>query len=194
MARLATGLLFFLSTLAGCGGGDEGPSESVLSDLMVLHLLIERDPAAEPLELVERRIDDERPVHAGQMLRTTGIPAARRQVEAMGAAVVSTSEGRRFKRRLRDAYESRVTALEAHQVVLEGGVAMDPMEQLTAMRAVRQAEEELLGVVREMSAILPRPEEPEDPGTTDEEAPESEGDGESAEPVEANPPFGAGSR
>ncbi len=176
---------------AACDAEDEGPSASVLADLSELQRLIERDPAVEPLELVERRIDDERPVHAAQMLRATGIPAARRQVEAIEGANVRTGEGRRFRRRLRNAYRSRVTALEAHQLVLEGGVAVDPMEQLTAMRAVREAQEELLGVVRQMSERLPSREEAPAGGPADEAPEEEEGDGPA---VPRGPGVGGGSR
>ena len=150
--------LLCVAVSAGCAGEDEGPSPNVLADLALLHELIDRDPSTEPLELVERRLDDERPVHAAQMLRTTAIPAANRQVERIERAAVTSDDGRRFRRRLVAAYRTRVTALEAQQVVLEGGVGADPLEELTALRAVRQAEEGLLAIVRDMSALVPRPE------------------------------------
>ena len=190
--RAVVPIAFALLGVVACGAEDEGPSPSTLADLSALQRLIARDPAVEPLSLVEERIDDERPVHAAQMLRTTGIPAARRQVEAIEGATVQTAEGRRFKRRLRDAYRARVSALEAQQEVLEGGVAVDPLEQLTALRAVRQAQEQLLGVVRQMSELVPRAEPPEeDLGDGSDEAVGAEGEEEVDEAVH---PLGPGLR
>lgn len=159
--------------LAACGAGEEdGPPPDVVADLTTLQRLIDRDPATEPLELVERRIDEERPVHAAEMLEHTGVPAAERQVAAIRDARVGSDEGRRYQRRLREAYQARVEALDAYRVVLEGGVSVDPVEQLDAMRGVREAEEGLLEIVREMNAragIRPRsPRAPEGEGPVDE--------------------------
>jgi len=141
--------------LAACGADeDPGPSPALRDDLTQLHLLIDRDPAVDPLDLAERRVDEDRPVHAANTLETSGIPAARRQVEAVRAAELSTAEGRRFQRRLRDAYQARLDALGPYQQVLSGGVAADTVELLDAMRGVRVAQEQLLEVVREMNDRL----------------------------------------
>lgn len=141
--------------LAACGTDeDPGPSAALRDDLTQLHLLIDRDPAVDPLDLAERRIDEDRPVHAANTLEASGIPAAERQVETVESAELRTDEGRRFQRRLRDAYQARLDALGPYQRVLSGGVAADPVEMLDAMRDVRLAQEQLLTVVREMNDRL----------------------------------------
>jgi len=150
-----TSILLLGLAVAACGAEeDPGPSPALRDDLTQLHLLIDRDPAVDPLDLAERRVDEDRPVHAANTLETSGIPAARRQVETIEAAELHTDEGRRFQRRLRAAYESRLEALGPYQQALSGGAAADPVEMLDAMRGVRVAQEELLGVVREMNDRL----------------------------------------
>ncbi len=146
--------------LAGCGSEPEGPSPGVRADLVRLHEIIDADPATEPLELADRRIDDDRPVHAAEILERTGIPAAQRQFRAMRDVRVTTDEGRGFARRLATAYEERVNALDAYRVVLAGGAGADPIELLDALRRVRQAQEALLAIVSEMNALVPRPAPP----------------------------------
>lgn len=145
---------------AACDAAPVGPTPGVRADLGRLHAIIDADPATEPLELVDRRIDDERPVHAAEMLRTTAIPAAERQVAAVRAAATTTDEGRALARRLVAAYEERVRALDAWRIVLEGGAAADPIAELDALRRVRQAQEQLLAIVREMNALVPPPPRP----------------------------------
>lgn len=149
------GILGLGLALAACGAEeDPGPSPGLRDDLTQLHLLIDRDPAVDPLDLAERRVDEERPVHAANTLESSGIPAARRQVETIAGVELRTDEGRRFQRRLRDAYQARLDALGPYQQVLSGGAAADPVEMLDAMRGLRVAQEALLAVVREMNDRL----------------------------------------
>lgn len=174
MARSSLALIAALALL-GCGDETEGPSPALRADLRVLHQIIANDPATEPLELVDRRIDDERPVHAADLLRTTGIPAAERQVASLRSAQMTSDEGRGFARRLTEAYQERVDALDAYRIVLEGGAQVDEVALLDALRRVRQAQEQLLGIAREMNALTPGVRTPPPPGGPDPE-PEAPGD------------------
>lgn len=135
--------------------GEEGPPPSLVADLGMLHAIVDQDPAVEALEIVDRVVDDERPVHAAQVLRETAIPAAQSQVEIVEAANLRTEEGRRFARRLAVAYRARVSALDTYRSVLEGGVSADPMETLDAIRGRREAEQQLLRVIEAMVRVAP---------------------------------------
>ncbi|MBX3272550.1 MAG: hypothetical protein KF729_19985 [Sandaracinaceae bacterium] len=149
------GLALFASFFLACGSEPEGPAPALRDDLTVLHAILDADPALEPLARVEQRVADERPVHAAELLETTAIPAATRQVAALEEARVTTDEGRDFQRRLVAAHRQRASALESYRAALAGGVTQDPLVVIDAVRELRRAEVALVGVVRAMDALLP---------------------------------------
>ena len=154
-SALAALLASLASSALGCGGEPEGPAPALRDDLGVLHAILDADPAIEPLARVEQRLADERPVHAAELLESTAIPAAARQVAALEEARMTTDEGRDFQRRLVAAYRQRASALETYREALAGGVTQDPLVVIDAVRELRRAEVALAGVVRAMDALLP---------------------------------------
>jgi len=141
-----------------CGddeGEEEGPAPDVIADVRSLQDVVTADPALGPIEDAEAMVDDERQALAAELLEQGGIPAARRQVEAVEALEMTTPEGRRLRRRLKRAYAGRVEALEHYREVLARGF-MEDLEYVEAMGAVREALEaveevdDALGEIREL--------------------------------------------
>jgi len=150
-ARLACGAIC-LSLLA-CSGEPEGPSAAARADVKRLRRLFVSDPAAGPLEEVERVATD-RPVLGARLLRRGGIPAAERQLTRVEEASFTTEEGRRLARQAEDAYRQRLDALRLYADVLEGA-ASDTEGLLDALRGQREAEMALLALDRDMEAVVP---------------------------------------
>lgn len=179
----AIAVVFVLGALAlaGCDDEPEGPPPGVADDIDRLRLVMIEDPAQQVLVEVERVVDD-RPVFAAQLLRTGGIPAARRQVEAVERVPVDSDVGQRTKRELRAAYDARLRALQQYERVL-AAAASDDAALLEALHAQSQADQQLLAVHQAMDALSPsggaRPEEPGGPPAGE---PDEAIEGEEAEP------------
>lgn len=152
-----------------CGDdAEEGPAPDLLTDVERLQAVITADPAIGPIEDAEAMVDDERPALSAELLEEGGIPAARRQVEAVTAVTVETPTGRRLKRRLVRAYEGRVVALERYRDVLRRGFIED-LELVEAMGGLREALDAITLVDEALAEIRPLPSEtredsPRDPG------------------------------
>lgn len=146
-------LVVLAGGLVGCSGEPEGPSPAVIEDVDRLRLVMIEDPAQQVLAEVDRVADD-RPVLGAQMLRTGGIPAARRQVAAVERVRVDTEIGQRTQRELRAAYDARLSALQDYEQVL-AAAASDDEALLHALHAMSEADRQLLAVHDAMEALSP---------------------------------------
>lgn len=157
MSRAAAALS--LLVLVGCGD-DEGPSRDLRADARALSEIVVDDPAAGALEEVDDAMLDDLPARAAQLLEEGAIPASRRQAERVRALEVRTTEGRRLRRRLLEAYRARTTALEQYREALERGHVED-LKLTDSLHAQRDAHDQLLEIDAELGRILGR-EEPEE--------------------------------
>ncbi len=103
-------------------------------------------------------IDDRRPVRAAEIMRGSALPAVRRQLERVGALGLRTAEGRALQERAARAYRKRMEAIERYAAALERGEVEDTA-LLQAVRAHREAEEEVLAVI-DAAPLLGRPPRP----------------------------------
>ncbi len=158
MIRTPLAFAIVIVLVGGCGddGEQDGPSPDVVADVRALQDAVTRDPAIAPLADAEGMVDEERSALAAQMLEQGGVPAARRQVEAVEAVEVGTAEGRRFRRRLAGAYAERVTALEEYQRILSRGY-MEDLEFVEAMGAVRESLDAVASIDDELGLLRPLP-------------------------------------
>ncbi|HJL18732.1 MAG TPA: hypothetical protein RMH99_23925 [Sandaracinaceae bacterium LLY-WYZ-13_1] len=190
MSRRDAILALALALLA-CSEADEGPSPALEADVERLRMVMIQDSAQQPLAEVERVVDD-RPVLAGRLLRSGGIPAAERQVRAAERVEVRTDEGRQLRGRMVTAYRARVSALRDYADVLDAQ-ARDDAALLEALRAQSDADMLLLDLDRDLEAIVPTGPRPRPGGGAPEgeasDAPEdTEDDGEGAGPAVDRPP------
>ena len=147
------GLVFCLMGLAtGCG--EDGPPPGLIADVTRLSEVVAEDPADQALEAVDA-IADDRPVHAARLMRTSAIPAAQRQLDTVHELEMTTPRGRTYARRAERAYRARLDALHTHEDVLDQGVSADPLDTLDAIRGRRQAEEQLLRLMRDLEGVVP---------------------------------------
>src|SRR5689334_21732866 len=113
-------LVLGMLVAGACGQGAEAVAaeQQLKNDVESLQDVMATDPALGPLEEVEAEVDNERPIHASEMLRSGAIPAARRQMDRVEALVPVTDRGRTLQTRLGEAYRKRLEALEAYRVAL----------------------------------------------------------------------------
>ena len=179
MSPRAALLVALAACSVGCSEEPEGPSPAVIEDIDRLRLTMIEDPAQQVLAEVDRVADD-RPVLASQLLRTGGIPAARRQVAAVERVRVDTEIGRRTQRELRAAYDARLSALQDYERVL-AAAASDDEALLHALHAMSEADRQLLAVHDAMEALSPT-------GPAPRRVPDEQGDGQGASEEEEAPP------
>lgn len=133
---------------------DPGPPPSLVSDVRALRAIIHDDPTDAQVEEAEAQAADRRPVAAGDYVEETVLPTARRQLARARAAEVTTSQGGAYARRLRGAYEERVSGLEVYRRYLEGAATDDDL-LLESSQHLRDAQIEIIAVDREMDAVTP---------------------------------------
>ncbi len=150
--RASSGFFFlFVALLAACGG--EGQSESIVADANALRTIVNEDPAPDRIAEVEE-VADAHPVRGAELLANGVIDAARRQVQRIGSAQVSTREGRRWKERLHRAYAKRLEGLnEWHRYLNDA--ATDDARLLLATMKMREAELMLIDVHSDMDTAVP---------------------------------------
>src|SRR5688500_3911377 len=98
-ARLV--LLVWLLVAPGCGDdGAAAPDRDLQRDVKALQDLMAQDPTIGILAEIDREVDEDRPVHASEMIGSAGLPAARRQLASTEAVATKTAQGRTLRGRL----------------------------------------------------------------------------------------------
>lgn len=157
--RLAGGVVAIMFCGA-CGPTSPPPTDPGLlrADAALLTASIGRDPAPQILGEADGMIEDRRPVRAAEIMRTAALPAVRRQLARVAALALRTAEGRALQERAGRAYRRRAAAIERYAAALARGELEDEV-LLDAVRAHREAEQEVLSVI-EASQALGQPSQP----------------------------------
>ncbi|MFO0709203.1 MAG: hypothetical protein U0353_05155 [Sandaracinus sp.] len=142
---------------AGCSSGTETPvaREDQDADVRALANQILEDPARLPLDEVDEAIRDERPVLAADLIAQGAQPATERQIAALRALEMTSSEGRRLRSRCVRLYRDRLEALESLRVALSRGIGMEDEQLVTAMHADAQAQIAIVSFQDELARLVP---------------------------------------
>lgn len=146
--------------LSGCGEDEpDGPEPTVVREAEALRHVLTEDPAILPLEEAENVVADGLPVRAAEMLQRGAIPAARRAIAELEGEEFQTPEVQAIQEAALEAYRARLAAVERYAEVLEGG-GLEDLDLVLALRAQREAEVALTGVLDRLDALAPLAEQP----------------------------------
>lgn len=139
--------------LHACGTSAEDP-RALRRDALELQAVLGQDRSPVLMIDVEHAVSARKPVHAAALISNVVLPQVEAQMQRARAAELTTVTVRRLQLRLVAAYERRREGLSLYRAVLATGVVETP-EVIDALRAQREAEDELLGLDRELSVLRP---------------------------------------